>query len=146
MKKLIIIILLVILIPSVAYSQNLSIGLGKTILRRSISVLSLKSEFPSDPIIYPFVEFIQFVETDEYYYSVGLSYCSVLKFSLAAGYYEGKADGLNLGNSIEFHSAAELVLVVSDQYEAGISLSHISNAGLNNRNPGTEILRFIIYF
>lgn len=147
MKRVVVIMLLLsILIPSIVYAQNLSMGLGKSISRRSVSNLSLKCEFPSDPIIYSFMEFIQFIETDEYYYSIGLVYYSCLKFSFAVGYYEGKDTGLSLGNSIEFHSSIELVLVGSNNYEIGIGLSHISNAGLGNRNPGVDILRFIIYF
>ena len=56
----------------------------------------------------------------------------------AGAYYEG--DGKDLGSTIEFRSQIELAYRFNDRSRLGVALSHISNAGIGDDNPGTEIL------
>ena len=56
----------------------------------------------------------------------------------AGAYYDG--DGKDLGSTIEFRSQIELAYRFNDRSRLGVALSHISNAGIGDDNPGTEIL------
>jgi len=59
--------------------------------------------------------------------------------SIAAGlYFEG--DGKDLGSPIEFRSQIELAYRFNDRSRLGLAVSHISNAGIGDDNPGTEIV------
>lgn len=62
-------------------------------------------------------------------------------FSLqsAIGYYE-EGDGKDLGHEIEFKSAAEIAWQFSNRSRLGLQIYHLSNAGIDRKNPGTEIL------
>jgi len=62
-------------------------------------------------------------------------------FSLQSGigYYE-EGDGKDLGHEIEFKSAAEIAWQFSNRARLGLQLYHLSNAGIDRKNPGTEIL------
>lgn len=69
----------------------------------------------------------------------------VLRPSLAAGlYHEG--DGKDLGSLIEFRSAAEIAYRFDDRSRLGVEISHRSNAGLDERNPGEETLMLFYHF
>jgi hypothetical protein len=61
--------------------------------------------------------------------------------SFATGlYYRGEAAGKNLGGPLEFRSAVELSHQVSAKTRLGLALSHLSHAGLQGNNPGSESL------
>jgi lipid A 3-O-deacylase len=66
----------------------------------------------------------------------------VLTPNFAAGIY-GNGDGKDLGYAVEFRSGANFMFRLEDNSRIGISFHHISNAGLNSRNPGEESLLFI---
>jgi lipid A 3-O-deacylase len=57
--------------------------------------------------------------------------------SLAAGVYE-EGSGLDLGHFLEFRSALLLEVPVSSRIRLSAVYYHLSNAGLADRNPGTE--------
>ena len=59
--------------------------------------------------------------------------------SFAAGLYHNGA-GKDLGHSVEFRSQIELAHRLNNRARLAVSFSHISNAGLDDRNPGTEEL------
>ena len=59
--------------------------------------------------------------------------------TFAAGIY-GDGDGKDLGHAIEFRSGLELAYRFDDYSRLGLSFTHISNAGLGERNPGVESL------
>jgi hypothetical protein len=63
----------------------------------------------------------------------------VLTPSFAAGIY-GNGDGKDLGNAVEFRSGVELAYRFDDYARLGLSFTHISNAGIGDRNPGVESL------
>lgn len=60
--------------------------------------------------------------------------------SVGAGFYNHGAGDKNLKYGVEFRSQLELAYQFNQNGErVGISLGHISNAGLGDHNPGTEI-------
>ena len=59
--------------------------------------------------------------------------------SFAAGLYED-GDGKDLGHAVEFRSSVELAYRFNDRSRLGMSFYHLSNAGLSDNNPGTEVL------
>lgn len=63
----------------------------------------------------------------------------------AAGYYS-RGSGKDLGSDLEFKSAAELLYQFSNGPRVGLQISHLSNAGIGDTNPGTEVLSLIYAF
>jgi hypothetical protein len=63
----------------------------------------------------------------------------VLTPSFAVGAYS-EGDGKDLGHTIEFRSAIELAYRFDDRSRLGLSFYHLSNAHLDDNNPGTEVL------
>ncbi|MEQ8369555.1 MAG: acyloxyacyl hydrolase [Alphaproteobacteria bacterium] len=56
-----------------------------------------------------------------------------------AGLY-ADGSGKDLGHVVEFRSQLELAYRLADRSRIGLAISHISNAGLDDSNQGTEIL------
>ena len=70
----------------------------------------------------------------------------VLTPSLAAGFYsDGSKD---LGSGLEFRSQLEFAFRFKSRSRIGLSVSHISNASLDDVNPGTEevVLTYAVPF
>tara|TARA_R110002012_G_scaffold304766_1_gene508487 strand:+ start:2535 stop:3047 length:513 start_codon:yes stop_codon:yes gene_type:complete len=61
----------------------------------------------------------------------------VLTPNFAVGIY-GNGDSKDLGHAVEFRSGVELAYRFDDYSRLGLAVHHISNAGLDERNPGTE--------
>ena len=59
--------------------------------------------------------------------------------SFGLGYYDD-GDGKQLGNDLQFRSTLEFSYTLPNKNRIGLSLGHISNANLGNKNPGVEIL------
>lgn len=68
----------------------------------------------------------------------------VLTPSFAPGAYHKGDDGKDLGGALEFKSQLELSYRFDNRSRLGIGISHMSNASLYDRNPGTETA-FITY-
>jgi hypothetical protein len=62
----------------------------------------------------------------------------VLVPSFGPGLY-GKGDGIDLGSALEFRSQLEAACRFG-RSRLGVSISHMSNAGIGDINPGTETL------
>ena len=61
--------------------------------------------------------------------------------SLAAGlYFEG--GGKDLGHVVEFRSSIKIGYRLDDRSRIGVDISHLSNAGLDDRNPGANQILF----
>ncbi len=60
-----------------------------------------------------------------------------LNLSSSAGIYSN-GDGKDLGSAIQFKSEVNLLYSLSDKTRIGIGSHHISNAGLDSVNPGTN--------
>ncbi|HLF59253.1 MAG TPA: acyloxyacyl hydrolase [Alphaproteobacteria bacterium] len=63
----------------------------------------------------------------------------VLTLGTAVGHYSN-GGGKDLGDPIEFKSGAEIALRLKNRVRIGLGLHHISNAGIGDDNPGTEVL------
>ena len=61
--------------------------------------------------------------------------------SFGLGYYDD-GDGKKLGNKLEFRTTLEMSYQLKNDDRIGISLGHISNANIGNKNPGVEIISF----
>ena len=61
--------------------------------------------------------------------------------SFGAGIYND-GSGKKLGNDLQFRTSLEVSYELKNNNRIGISLSHISNANLGDKNPGVEILSF----
>lgn len=67
--------------------------------------------------------------------------------SFGAGFYDFNGDKLfDLGNHLEFRSSIELGYRFKWAGRLGLSISHISNGGVVDKNPGSELIRIIYYF
>jgi lipid A 3-O-deacylase len=66
----------------------------------------------------------------------------VLTPNFAAGLYHD-GNGKDLGHTIEFRSGVELAYRFDNRARLGLVLHHISNASLDDNNPGTEILEIV---
>jgi lipid A 3-O-deacylase len=54
-----------------------------------------------------------------------------------------KGNGKDLGSWVEFKTGAEFAWRFDDHSRLGLSLHHISNAGLTQRNPGEESIELV---
>jgi hypothetical protein len=59
--------------------------------------------------------------------------------SFAPSYY-WRGSSKNLGQPLEFRSSIEVAYRFDDRSRFGLELYHLSNAGLDKRNPGTQVL------
>lgn len=63
----------------------------------------------------------------------------ILVIQSAAGAYD-RGDDKDLGGSIQFRSGLEVAYRVTPGHRAGVVFYHLSNAGLERPNPGSESL------
>ena len=63
----------------------------------------------------------------------------VISPSSAAGYYL-KGDGKDLGHAFEIRSGVEVAYRFDNRSRLGLLFYHISNAGLEDDRPGTEVM------
>tara|TARA_X000000368_G_C22774868_1_gene598829 strand:+ start:89 stop:622 length:534 start_codon:yes stop_codon:yes gene_type:complete len=63
----------------------------------------------------------------------------VITPSFGLGYYDD-GNGKKLGNKIEFRSTFEVSYQLKNLDRIGISIGHISNANIGDKNPGVEII------
>lgn len=64
----------------------------------------------------------------------------ILTPSFGAGFYAQGSSDLDLGHPIEFRSQIELAYELPSASRVGLSFGHLSNASLDDSNPGTEVL------
>ena len=63
-----------------------------------------------------------------------------LEGSFAPGYYINSEASTDLGNDLEFRTLVGLGRTLSNGTRLSIALSHISNGGIGDRNPGVNLL------
>lgn len=63
----------------------------------------------------------------------------VLTPQVAAGYYD-RGDDENLGGNLQFRSGLEAAVRLTRRHSLGVLFYHLSNAGIEDRNPGVESL------
>lgn len=69
----------------------------------------------------------------------------VLRPSFAPGLYHD-GDGKDLGSALEFRSALEVAYRFDNRARLGVELSHRSNAGIDDSNPGEESLMLFYHW
>lgn len=57
-----------------------------------------------------------------------------------------EGDGKNLGHTVEFRSGLEVSYRLDERSRLGLSFYHLSNAGLDEINPGSESLVLVYSF
>ena len=62
----------------------------------------------------------------------------LIRANTAVGAY-GQGDDIDLGHVIEFRSGLELAYEFPNKSQLGLTFHHLSNAGIGEDNPGTEI-------
>src|SRR5262245_32059904 len=68
---------------------------------------------------------------------------SVLTLKFGAGLF-AEGDTLRLGDDVEFQTGLTLARTFSDRWQAGFAITHISNGGLSDANPGTEVVSLFV--
>ncbi len=63
----------------------------------------------------------------------------VLTPQVAAGYYD-RGDDEKLGGNLQFRSGLEAAVRLTRRHSVGVLFYHLSNAGIDDRNPGVESL------
>jgi hypothetical protein len=53
-------------------------------------------------------------------------------------------DALDLGHTVQFKTGLEISLRVDGRYRIGLQGYHLSNASLDDDNPGTEVLELVV--
>lgn len=96
----------------------------------------------------PFAGFMANTDGGRYIYSGLLFEIPITDFlslipSLAPGFYI-KNFSKDLHSLLEFRSQIEAIFTLSNNFRAGLSFSHISNASLGDANPGVESVAFTI--
>jgi hypothetical protein len=66
----------------------------------------------------------------------------IISPGFAVGGYHG-GDSKDLGYGIEFRSTIEVAYKMDSGDRIGVALSHLSNAGLGDHNPGVETLQAV---
>lgn len=126
----------------------LTLGVGSyDVIQNEDSTAAFQLEYQSARKLWVFNPFAGVMGTlDSAVYGYGgialdlkLSDHWVLTPSFAAGIY-ARGDGRDLGSPIEFRSAIALNYQFDNGVRAGLQFFHISNAGLTEQNPGTEVL------
>ena len=56
------------------------------------------------------------------------------------GYYDRGSDGTPLGGNIQFRGLVGVGYKISNTQRVSLAIDHKSNAGLEDKNPGSETL------
>ncbi len=66
--------------------------------------------------------------------------------NIGIGYYSNGKNDLDLGHPIEFKTGIELSYALENKNRIGLNFTHLSNGGLGDTNPGTEIISLTYSF
>ena len=125
----------------------ISVGLGKyDFNRKKESGGELRVEYRSEKQLAIVKPFVAIAATNTSQGFVGAGFLSdffvgkrfVITPSFAPHYYWGGNKKLDLGHWVEFRSQMEFAYRFDNRSRLGMAISHYSNAGLGNSNPGTE--------
>lgn len=70
-------------------------------------------------------------------FAIGRGWTTTIRFG--AGYFHDGSE-VALGHSLVFQSGLELGRWIENRWRVGLAFDHLSNAGLSEHNPGTEML------
>lgn len=114
-------------------------------LQNDVTSLEARIEYRANSInwlLKPFGGVMANTDGAKYIYSGVFYEIPITKFlnlipSFAPGFYI-KDNSKDLHFVLEFRTQLEAVFVLSNNFRAGVSFNHISNASLGNANPGVE--------
>lgn len=75
-----------------------------------------------------------------FYYDAMLTENIYLAPTLSVGLYAQGGSDLDLGHTIEFRSQLEVGYEFDSNDRLGLAFGHLSNASIDDQNPGTEVL------
>ena len=64
------------------------------------------------------------------------------EFSLMPGFYDPRENGRDIGGNFHFRSLFGLGLVINQNTIVSVAIDHLSNASIEDSNPGTESVTF----
>lgn len=124
-----------------------TLGVGKMNVLDSENMIDLRTDYRwGEPLIWQIKPFVGLEANDEgsvyglggIYYDFGVAPHWYLTPSFGAGLWHD-GDGPDLGSAIEFRSQLEIAYEFDGGHRLSTGFSHISNASIGDRNPGTEI-------
>ncbi|MEM9578921.1 MAG: acyloxyacyl hydrolase [Pseudomonadota bacterium] len=133
---------------------DLIIGLGVDNIDEdgASEAVAFQLEYHLDPIrqyAWGSVALMGVAETDEdedIYIGAGMSLvwdvspAWFVESSVAAGYYDAGSDGLDLGGEVQFRTLLGVGYRLSEASRISLAIDHLSNAGLEDENPGRNAL------
>ena len=93
----------------------------------------------------PITGFMMTADADTYFYTGVQAEYKIGKLNLTPSFSPGlysMGDGKDLGSPLEFKSELQLSVDLSPGTKLGYSQSHLSNAGLDDKNPGADSYMF----
>jgi len=112
--------------------------------------VSLQLEYHADPFAdlswgsFSFMGALEFDEDSDVFVGVGvsalwnLSSTWFVEGSFAPGYYDEGSDGKDLGGNLQFRTLVGVGYRVSDAARVSLGFTHLSNAGIEDLNPGRD--------
>lgn len=137
-------------VPAPSHAGDLVLGAGVDNIDTDLgsNAATFQIEYHSDPLVSllnaDLAAFGVF-ETDDdedVYLGAGVSAIWALRqdwfveASLAAGYYDSADDGVDLGGNLQFRSLFGLGYRFNARDSISLAIDHLSNAGLEDTNPG----------
>ncbi|MCV6587438.1 MAG: acyloxyacyl hydrolase [Marinobacterium sp.] len=139
-----------LLLVGTAQARSLELGIGAIGERDSDTTTLLQAALVSDPVPYLVGMQIQggllLAQDDTVYLHGGLTKVWELPGrwswggSLSAGFYHTNEPQLELGHDIEFMTRLHLDYELSIDQSLRLEVGHLSNADLDDENPGTEFI------
>ncbi len=134
--------------PATADSDLLSLGVGKYDIGDNHSAQEFRLEYRWDkPLIWVIEPWAGAEVTDDgAIYALGgaladfqIGHGFLITPSVGAGLYSD-GGGKDLGGALQFRTQLEMGWELKNDHRVGVAYSHISNAGLTDPNPGTQVL------
>lgn len=137
--------------PAAGYSDYLTVGVGQfDLIANDAESTAFSLEYKFKPIAWNVMRPIigGFANTDGGVYGYGgfafdfsVADNWVITPTIAVGAYDDNDnESKDLGGALEFRESIEIAYQCDSGHRIGLSLSHLSNAGLHDNNPGTELL------
>lgn len=142
--------LLFVVCANPAFAADIVFGIGQDNVDSSdqSEAGALQFEYHTDPIrsynwgSVSFMGVLSYDDDEDLFAGLGLSVLWdvapkwFVETSLAAGYYDAGSEGLDLGGDFQFRTLLGFGYHLSETSRLSIAIDHLSNAGLEDVNPG----------
>jgi hypothetical protein len=143
-----------------AAAEDIVIGIGQDNIGGAEAAIEVHVELHSDPLWSTFLGdlsgmgVVEVDETRDVFAGLGVSTLWDLprrwfvEASAAVGYYEAGPHGADLGGHLQFRTLIGLGYRIRDRARLSIAIDHLSNAGLDEINPGRNavVVRYATEF